>query len=226
MESAKPTRSRGRPKAGAPDAERTVGRDSLIDATIDLLKVMPPAAITPSLVARTTGVHPSLIRYYFKNRASLLVAVAERVTQQFAEDMALYARGSGSPESRLAGRICTMIDLNATYPFFQQLFATEIAVSADPAAHGIITQLTHRGIGAYASILRGGQGDGSLRSADPFLLYAAIVGMSEFFVLAHHQMEIAHGAPIDEAELREAYKSFVCDLVLNGLRDRAGGGPT
>jgi TetR/AcrR family transcriptional regulator len=219
----KVVRSRGRPKAGSQEADTSVGRDALIDATIDLLKDMPPAAITPVVVARAMGVHPSLIRYYFKNRATLLVAVAEKITQQFAQDFDLYTQGTGSPDSRLAGRIRTMVDLNATYPFFHQLFATEIVGSSDPAARAIITQLTNRGIGAYGSILRAGLGDGSLRAADPGLLYAAIVGMAEFFVSAHRQMEIAQGMPIDEPELREAYKSFVCDLVLNGLRNSGEG---
>jgi AcrR family transcriptional regulator len=219
----KPARSRGRPRAGADDAATTVGRDALIDATIALLKDMPPAAITPVVVARSMGVHPSLIRYYFQNRATLLVAVAERITRQFADEFDLYAQESGTPETRLAGRIRTMVDLNATYPFFHQLFGTEIAGSQDPAARAIITQMTNRGIGAYGSILRGGLGDGSLRAADPGLLYTAVVGMGEFFVSAHRQMEIAQGSPIDERELREAYKTFICDLVLNGLRDRSGG---
>jgi len=218
---AKAGRGRGRPRAGADDIDTSVGRDALIDATIDLLKQMPPAAITPVVVARAMRVHPSLIRYYFQNRATLLVAVADKITQQYAKDFDLYAQETGTPESRLAGRIRTMIDLNATYPFFHQLFTTEIVPSDDPAARAIITQLTNRGVGAYSSILRAGLGNGSLHAADPGLLYIAIVGMSEFFGSGHRQLEIAQGIDINEAELREAYKQFVCDLVLGGLR----GGP-
>jgi hypothetical protein len=50
-----PARSRGRPRVGDAAMDTSVGREALIDATIDLLKDMPPSAITPVLVARTTG---------------------------------------------------------------------------------------------------------------------------------------------------------------------------
>ncbi|MBB3955278.1 hypothetical protein [Novosphingobium sediminicola] len=215
-----PKRSRGRPRAGAQDIDTSVGKDALIDATIDLLRTMPPSAITPVVVARSTGVHPSLIRYYFHNRATLLVAVAEKLTQRFAAQFEASAQSEGTAEERLCARISTLIDLNSTYPFFHQLFATEIAGSEDPAARAMITQFTNRGTAAYGSILRAGLGEGAFRGMDPSLLYVAVVGMSEFFVSARRQLEVAAGVSLDEAELREAYKAFVCDLVLNGARVR------
>jgi TetR/AcrR family transcriptional regulator len=184
------------------------------------LKDMPPSAITPVLVARTMGVHPSLIRYYFRNRATLLVAVAEKLVERFAAQFEQSALSEGSPESRLCARIHTLIDLNATYPFFHQLFATEIAGSEDPSAKAMITQFTNRGTATYGAFLRAGLADGSFRGMDPSLLYVAVVGMSEFFVSARRQMEIAQGVVVNETELREAYKAFVCDLVLNGVRAR------
>ena len=218
-----PARSRGRPSASAKNVDASVGRDALIDATIELLKNMPPAKITPVVVARAIGAHPSLIRYYFHNRATLLVAVTEKLTQRFAAKFDQSAHSDGTAEERLCARIGAMIDLNATYPFFHQLFAQEIAGSEDPAARTMITQFTNRGTAAYGSVLRAGLADGSFRGMDPSLLYVAVVGMSEFFVSARRQFEIAQGFDVDEAELREAYKAFVCDLVLNGVRSRKGG---
>lgn len=214
-------RSRGRPRAAAVEkgaADTSVGRDALIEATIDLLKTRPPSAITPVVVARATGVHPSLIRYYFRNRASLLVAVAERITEQFSQQVEKAAEQSdGTPRSRLCARIGALIDLNASFPFFHQLFVSEIAMSDDPAALDMVARFTNRGQGAYGTILRAGLVDGSFRGMDPGLLYVVVIGMSEFFVSARRQLEIAQGAPIDEEELRAVYKAFVCDLVLNGI---------
>lgn len=217
-----PTRSRGRPRAGAaPDgADAAVGRDALIDATIALLKTSPPSKITPVVVARHTGVHPSLIRYYFKTRAALLVAVAERVTERFGQQVEAAEDRDGSPQSRLCARIGALIDLNAAYPFFHQLIVSEIATSEDPAARDMIARFTNRGQGAYGSILRAGLVDGSFRGTDPGLLYVVVIGMSEFFVAARRQLEIAQGMEIDEEELRAVYKAFVCDLVLNGVTRR------
>jgi AcrR family transcriptional regulator len=217
-----PARARGRPRSVAGETDGAVGRDALIDATIELLKSSPPSAITPVTVARATGVHPSLIRYYFKNRASMLVAVAERVTEQFARQMEAAASDEtdNSPRARLFVRIGTLIDLNATYPFFHQLIVSEIATSDDPAAQAMIARFTNRGQGAYGNILRAGLADGSFRGMDPGLLYVVVIGMAEFFVAARRQLEIAQGGEIDEVELRAVYKAFVCDLVLNGVAAR------
>lgn len=217
-----PVRSRGRPRAGAaPDGvDGGVGRDALIDATIELLKTSPPSKITPVVVARYTGVHPSLIRYYFKTRASMLVAVAERVTERFGQQVEAAEDRDSSPRNRLCARIGALIDLNASYPFFHQLIVSEIATSDDPAAREMIAKFTNRGQGAYGSILRSGLADGSFRGMDPGLLYVVVIGMSEFFVSARRQLEIAQGMKIDEEELRAVYKAFVCDLVLNGVTRR------
>lgn len=219
---ANPARSRGRPRGVPGEGDSVVGKDALIDATISLLKTNPPAAITPVVVARAIGVHPSLIRYYFKNRASLLVSVAQRVSLQLARQVEDAAETSdNSPRSRLCARIGALIDLNAEYPFFHQLIVSEIATSEDPEAQAMIAQFTNRGQGAYGTILRAGLVDGSFRGMDPGLLYVVVIGMAEFFVAARRQLEIAQGSTIDEAELRAVYKAFVCDLVLNGVATRS-----
>lgn len=218
--SAQPVRSRGRPRSNAEGAGQVVGREALIDATIELLKSNPPSSITPVVVARSIGVHPSLIRYYFKNRSSLLVAVAERVTAHFGAQVEAAAEVDGSPRAKLTARISALIDLNASYPFFHQLMVSEIAASDDPVAQQMIAHFTTRGTNAYGAILRSGLADGSFRGMDPGLLYVVVVGMSEFFLAARRQLEIAQGHSIDEPELRAIYKAFVCDLVLNGVSAR------
>ena len=69
-------RGQGRPVSGGND----VGRERLLVATEKLLRTMPPARVTISRIAREANADPALIRYYFGNRAALLVAVVDRVT--------------------------------------------------------------------------------------------------------------------------------------------------
>lgn len=215
-------RRRGRPRrTGAGEPDQAVGREALIDATIELLKTTPPAQITPIAVTRALGVHSSLIRYYFNNRASLLVAVARTLIDRFGQAVEAAAHAADdTPAARLCARIGRVIDLNASFPHFHQLIVSEIAESADPIGREMIGQLTRRGTTAYASILRGGLADGSFRGMDPALLYVVVVGMAEFFNSALRQLEIAQGGAVAEEEARAAYKAFVCDLVLNGVRVR------
>ena len=59
-------RGKGRP------AEQSVGRDTLLETAKRLIKVLPPARVTISLIAREAGVDPALVRYYFGDRSKLL----------------------------------------------------------------------------------------------------------------------------------------------------------
>jgi AcrR family transcriptional regulator len=216
---AKESRARGRPRnSSAGGVGNAVGKDALIDATIELLRTTPPSAINPITVARATGVHSSLIRYYFKNRARLLVAAAERMMARLRTRVEQSATNSdGSPRSQLFARIAAIIELNDSYPNFHQLMVNEMGESADPAARALISQATFNGTTAYGRILSAGVADGSFRDLDPAMLYTVIVGMAEFLPAARHQLEIARGHPIDKDELRATYTNFVCDLILHGI---------
>jgi len=216
------SRARGRPRNNDSAGDgNAVGKDALIDATIELLRTTPPSAITPIVVARETGVHPSLIRYYFKNRARLLVAVAERMMAQLSTRVEKTAADpASSPRDRLFARIAAIIELNDSFPNFHQLMVNEMGESSDPAARALISQATFNGTTAYGRILSAGVADGSFRDLDPAMLYTVIVGMAEFLPAARHQLEIARGRPIDKEELRATYTNFVCDLILHGISPR------
>ena len=71
--SAPKKRGQGRPVSG----ENDVGRERLLAATEKLLRTMPPARVTIARIAQEAGVDPALVRYYFGNRAALLVAVVD-----------------------------------------------------------------------------------------------------------------------------------------------------
>ena len=58
-------RGQGRPVSG----ENDVGRERLLAATEKLLRMMPPAHVTISRIAREANADPALIRYYFGNAA-------------------------------------------------------------------------------------------------------------------------------------------------------------
>src|SRR5579863_9430081 len=69
----------GRPAAG----QQTVGREALITRTCEMLMMMPPNKITRAEVARHMNVDPSLIRYYFRDRSTLLLAAVARLSAEF-----------------------------------------------------------------------------------------------------------------------------------------------
>ena len=68
-------------KPGRPPAQgsKRVGSDTIVQEVCELLRDFAPRDVTLLRVAQHAGVDRSLIRYYFKNRSSLLLAAARHL---------------------------------------------------------------------------------------------------------------------------------------------------
>lgn len=204
----------GRP-AGA---HESVGRDAILEKTCELLQELPPDKVTRAEVARYTGVDPSLIRYYFKDRASLLVAAAEKLTSEFARNLEAAVRASdNSPKSVLRARVGALFDLIVAHPHFHRLLIEEIVPSNAAAAKQMMQEMTERSVTAYEAILTAGAKDGSLRRVNPAQLLLAVIGLCEFFIAGLPILKLAVGGKLVEKEAARSYREFIFDLLLNGL---------
>ena len=208
----------GRPR----DPSNIVGREALITATCELLKTVPPNEINGTVVARESGVDPSLLRYYFKDRSGLLVAAAERLTTEFGQrfEEAVTDQRTQSARDRLLTRINALIELESAYPFFHRLILEEVMVSGRPEAQALITNLTNRGVAHYRAIIDDGVSEGLLRQVNPSMLFVAVVGLCEFLASAKKLLAISDPA---KPNLIEDYKAFICRLVLDGVSAPAAG---
>ena len=207
-------RAIGRPKS---DGEK-VGEQALIEATCDLLKVMPPRKMTRAVVAREAGVDPSLIRYYFKNVDGLLIAAAARISALYAERVQREMEQAGPDvTARIRVRIRSMLELLAEYPYFQRLIAENILESKDTKPREILDNMLQRGVGSYAEMLAEGAEEGKVRPVDPQLLFFAVIGLAEFQVTAASILQRrAPGGPTD-SKFEKEYKEFMCDLLMGSL---------
>ena len=213
-----------RRRIGRPAGEHeSVGRDALLEKTCELLQELPPDKVTRAEVARYIGVDPSLIRYYFKDRASLLVAAAEKLMSEFARNLDIAVRESdNSPRALLRARVGALFDLIVTHPHFHRLLVEEIVPSSASAAKQMMLEMTERSVAGYEAILTAGVKDGSLRKVSAVQLLLAVIGMCEFFITGLPILKIAMGGKVVEKEAARTYREFVCDLLLNGLAAPAG----
>lgn len=208
----------GRP---TPGGGLNVGREAIITRACDLLTRMRPSQVTRAALAREAGVDPSLIRYYFRNRSTLLLGAVERLTAQF---LAMVEKDSPSaaPDELLTARVKSLLRLTFNNPNFHQLIVDEVASMHTPAARALLRGLTDRGLSAYGSIVQSGAADGSMRAVDPRFLFIAIIGMTHFFVSGAPIVRLVVGEGGDDEVLVERYGEFLCDLLLRGLAPRKG----
>jgi TetR/AcrR family transcriptional regulator len=205
----------GRPAAG----QQTVGREALITRTCEMLMQLPPNKITRAEVARHMNVDPSLIRYYFRDRATLLLAAVARLTAELSRLMEEeLARSDLTPESRLRARVTALLKLNVTYPFFHRLMIDELVNLDAPAAVRFVEQLTREGVAGYAEIIDAGVKDGVFRRTNVPFLFLAVIGMCEFFVNGMPILRIVMGKDFDQRAISLRYREFICDMILNGLK--------
>jgi TetR/AcrR family transcriptional regulator len=207
-------RAQGRPA----DAEDAVGRDVLIQAARELLEMLPPSKVTRAAVARHAGVDPSLIRYYFKDRPSLMLAVFEYVLRQ-NEQMRLRTV-EGTAAERLRAFVQGFFAFLRTNPFFHRFLLEEIAVSELAAARKAFQRINQAAIGRFKELLADGARDGSLRNADPVLLHVAIIGLCEFFFSSRVLLENALGKGTVPEALADRYVALISDLVIEGIATR------
>ena len=208
----------GRPPAGA----QTVGREALIAKTCELLREIPPNQLTRAEVARRLQVDPSLIRYYFSNRGTLLLAALEQLTSEFTHMFEQeMAKADGSAEGLLRARVAAMLRFEITYPFFHRLLLEEIVPLDSQAAVRFLDTLTKRAVSSYASIVKAGVDEGTFQPLDHAFLFLTVVGMCEFFVNGLPILRIAQGKDLDEHVPGARYLEFVCKLLLDGLRVRS-----
>ncbi|RZF60670.1 hypothetical protein EWE75_21930 [Sphingomonas populi] len=213
----KPARAPGRP--GADD--NTVGPESLVQMALDLLKEVPPGEITRASLARRANVDPGLIRYYFKNRDSLMRTAARSLTERLQVVAgAATNRAEMQPEQQLSARIRTLLEFKLTNPFYHRLMMEDVARSSDEASRKVYREIATAAVARYRDYLSRGEQAGTLRPVDPVFLYMAIIGMCDYFVIAEPVMAFLMEDGGSTADHAAAYADFMCDLMLNGLSPR------
>jgi AcrR family transcriptional regulator len=208
-------RAQGRPNEG----KNAVGPQLLLKAARELLEKLPPSQVTRAALARHAGVDPNLIRYYFKDRDSLLLAVVDEIAAE--EDKILRKLATeGTPAERLRAHIRNFVGFHQRHPFFHRLFIDEIATWKSARARQIFHRLNQHSIQLYAAIFKDGTKDKTLRALDPVLMHVAMIGMCEFFMSSKVVLEDAFGKGATPNDYMKRYADTVTQLVLEGVRQR------
>jgi TetR/AcrR family transcriptional regulator len=220
----KPRRDkRARRKPGRPQAQgsKRVGSDTIVLEVCELLREFAPRDVTLLRVAEHAGVDRSLIRYYFKNRSSLLLAAARHLFTEL--QCGLEAAGQGAPadpEAQIRANAVALLRFQLEHPYFHRLMIDEIFVSDEPEAKAFFESLTSVAVAALRGTTRAAAREGETRAVDGAFLYIAMIGMCEFFVMGAPILKVAFGKDYDAAAVAGEYEKFVRDYVVDGLRKR------
>lgn len=202
-------------RRGRPAHTAAIGREGLIDATLELLRSIAPTDLTLQDIARQVKVDPALIRYYFGGKDGLLRAATLHlmdVTQLGAQALA----DGQDVEAMLYGRIRLIIDIGRQNPHFVQLVLREIYQGGDPQPGAVLDLIAQRGVALSAAILEARPPAPSLPVIDARMLHVALVGACTFFATAQPLFGVLFTGSSGEA-LAEQYSRFLTGLLLRGI---------
>jgi AcrR family transcriptional regulator len=208
----KARRARGRPRA----TQAVAGRDTIVAAARRLMDEAPPHQATISSIARNAGVDPALVRYYFKNREQLLLAVIEDILDDWNASHPLPA---ASPAARLGTQVGEMLDFARRVRSMQRLMIDECASSRSAEVRRRVRDINAVKVDSLALLLHP-EKTSAKDSTDPLFLYVAILGLCEFFAASQALIQPLAPAGLDAEELAARYKKFIVRLVLDGMRER------
>lgn len=203
-------RRKGRPTASAVG----VGRQALIDAARALLQELPPAQVTSTAIARKAGADPALVRYYFGNRESLLFEVAKQIGEQSNRPLP-----PGDPLVLLEDMIRGTFRFTRSAKHMQRLMIEELDSASSPEVREKMREWNRKPVANYARILEFDEGH-ELNEFDPFFMYLAVVGISDFFVSGGPLIDLLVPPGTDKEQLIKRYEDFVVGLIMDGVRKR------
>lgn len=203
---------------GRPAGQRRIGKQFLIEKTVELLRTVPPEKLSLSMAARHAKVHLTLFKYYFTDRTRLLVDVARTLTMSLGDGVAAIETGGLPAPERLRIRIDAMVDFFFINPFYHRLMMEIIGDDNDPLATELISVWMTKTVEIYRGIVESGVAEGSLRPIAPYFAFVAIMGLCEQYQHASRFAEqTGSNGGRTPASTAADYKAFVYDMIMHGF---------
>ncbi|HEX6834150.1 MAG TPA: TetR/AcrR family transcriptional regulator [Rudaea sp.] len=210
--SARKPRTPGRPSASGVDL-----RSRLLDTALKRFAADGIEATPLRAIAKSAGVTPALLHYYFGSKPQLIEAlVAERLLPVVAEVRAAAA-GDYPDVSRLAGAfVGAVFEVVARHPWFPPLWAREVLSDGGALRELLVTRIASKTAPELEQRFRAAQERGEINpDLDPRLLVVSLIGLTLFAAAsAPIWRRVFKADDIDADVLRE----HTLALLARGLR--------
>ena len=216
-----PARGKGRP----PRTEPGVGREAIIDAARELLRVRPPGKVTREEIARFAGVNPALIRYYFGDKSNLLTAVVEAIGDENLRRLRAALDRRGTATEKLRRRIDLIMQMHIENPYYHQLIFEQLWQGESQLQKRLARKMVVPFYAEFKQIITEGQRRGEFRDVDPRLVHVAALSMCELFINAPYSAEGAIPERAGLAEPGETLQPVRCRSPAARHRRRGGHRP-
>jgi len=160
-------------------------RERLLTAVSNLMTDRGSTDVSLSEIAIKSGVNSSLVKYYFGNKAGLMIELLRRVLGPKLQEMSHLAEMDLTAPQKLRIHIGGMVNTYFNYPFVNRLMHTLLA--EDQKFGPLIASEFSRPVAdLQGRILDQGIAAGLFRPVPPAFLYLQIIGACDQFFFGRY----------------------------------------
>lgn len=212
-----PRQSRNVSDQGEPGSPDIGTRDQLLIAAGELMIERGLTDVSLSDIAARSGLNSALVKYYFGNKAGLMVALLRKVLGPAMLQLAHLSATDLPPQDKLRIHISGMVNIYFHYPYVNRLMHRLLAEDSNVFGPLIAQEFSKPVADAQKRILEEGIATGIFRPVDPMLFYFHIVGACDQLFFGRYQLEHVFGTMSISDALKRRFVDHLYSVALEGI---------
>ena len=196
-------------------------REKLLETASAIMREGDVIDISLSELSLRSGLNSALVKYYFGNKAGLLMALLDRDWQAIVTSVdALVAKDGWDPEAKLRRHISKVVDTFYVVPYLNRLTMRMVREGSAAEARRIADSYLSPMYRAYEQLIGDGVQAGVFRSVDPQMFYFTVTGAVDRFFSARLVLKHCFDQDTLTEELRDRYREHTIDIIMAGILAR------
>ncbi|WP_049786031.1 TetR family transcriptional regulator [Sphingobium chlorophenolicum] len=197
-------------------------RDQLLIAAGELMTERRSTDVSLSDIAAKSGLNSALVKYYFGNKAGLMVALLRKVMGTGIAQLKSLPDMNIPPEQKLRIHISGMVKSYYQFPYINRLMHQLLAEDSEKYGQLIAEEFSKPVAEAQRRILEQGVEAGVFRPVNPMLFYFQLVGSCDHLFYSKHQLLHVFGVHEITDQLRQRFVEHLYRVITEGLLVRPG----
>lgn len=190
-------------------------RKRILDAALQTMCDIGYEGASTRLIAERAGISHPLMRYYFKTKEDLWLAMIGELMAIFTADLSadMERLTSREPATVLRAVIERLVRFNAQSPGFHRLTLME-STQNSPRLPWLMENHFRSFYELLRNLILEGQAQGTVRKLEPLRLVYSIPSMIGSFYAAAHQLELLSGRDVFAPGEVDQTVEFICAIVF------------
>lgn len=195
-------------------------RDQLLEAAAALMIERSSVEVSLNEIAAKSGLNSALVKYYFGNKAGLMMALLRRALGPSIAQLDELLAMDLAPMDKLRIHISGVVNTYFRHPYVNRLVHRILAEDGDTYGEMIAAEITTPIVRCQQKILQGGYESGDFRKVDPMLFYYHVIGACDHLFYGRYSMRHSFGVEGISNDLKRDYIVHLCTTILDGVAAR------